>query len=393
MNFYNEHDKDAAAWLRELIRAGAIPNGVVDERDIRDIQPAELAGYIQCHFFAGIGGWAEALRLAGWPEDRPVWTGSCPCQPFSAAGQKKGIEDERHLWPAFFRLIKECRPTVVFGEQVASALGWLDIVQADMEAENYAFAPFDLCAAGVGAPHIRQRLYFVGVSDSKGVERYGGGHAWAGGGEPADGSSILLGVADSSVERRQQISGSTSCDEAENGGRSRSNHVAASNGEVFGLADNDARRREVDREARVHADWKRGHYAVGCRENDGLADSERAERGTVTEGRSDVLDGTDDRREEEASRRELHRETFWSDCEWLPCRDGKFRPIEPGVKPLVARLPKGVVRSSDTSVPFDANDSTEARIMRLRGYGNSINAPLAAEFISVTMEAIDEATY
>lgn len=162
--YYNEIDAFAAAWLRNLIAAGHIASGDVDERSIIDVSPDDLKGYTQCHFFAGIGVWSYALRLSRWPDDRPVWTGSCPCQPFSAAGKGKGFDDERHLWPAWFYLINQCRPSVVFGEQVASkdGLSWLDLVHADLEGADYAIAPFDLCAAGVGAPHIRQRLYFVG---------------------------------------------------------------------------------------------------------------------------------------------------------------------------------------------------------------------------------------
>lgn len=159
--YYNEIDKHAAAWLRELIKQGHIADGVVDERSIEDVLPADLAEFTQCHFFAGIGGWSYALRLAGWPDGKPVWTGSCPCQPFSAAGKGAGFADERHLWPAFFHLIQQCRPAIVFGEQVATALDWLDLVQTDMEATGYAFGAADLCAASVGAPHIRQRLYWA----------------------------------------------------------------------------------------------------------------------------------------------------------------------------------------------------------------------------------------
>jgi len=122
MHYYNEYDKHAAAWLRELIAQKLIPAGEVDERSILDVQPDDLRRYTQCHFFAGIGGWAYALQLAGIPATRRLWTGSCPCQPFSTAGQQKGQEDERHLWPAFFNLIRECRPPTIFGEQVASSL-------------------------------------------------------------------------------------------------------------------------------------------------------------------------------------------------------------------------------------------------------------------------------
>lgn len=88
--YYNEIDRGAAAWLRELIGAGLIADGDVDERSIADVKPGDLRGYTQCHFFAGIGGWSLALRLAGWDDARPVWTGSCPCQPFSCAGRHKG---------------------------------------------------------------------------------------------------------------------------------------------------------------------------------------------------------------------------------------------------------------------------------------------------------------
>ncbi len=162
MNYYNEFDLETAAWLRELIKRGLIPKGEVDTRSITEIKPHELTQYTQCHFFAGIGGWSLALQLAGWGIDTPVWTGSCPCQPFSTAGSNLGTEDERHLWPMFFNLIKECRPQHIFGEQVANAVGagWLDGVSTDLEEANYTCGSVVLGAHSTGAPHIRQRIYW-----------------------------------------------------------------------------------------------------------------------------------------------------------------------------------------------------------------------------------------
>lgn len=198
--YYNDVDPRVAAWIRELIKAGHIAQGEVDERSIVDVKAEDLQGFTQHHFFAGIGGWPLALRLAGWPDDRPVWTGSCPCPPFSCAGKgqrcpdcegrdviphpyKTGVfvcvlcdrewyADGRHLWPEFRRLIEHDHPPAVFGEQVASADGrvWLSGVRVTLEQLGYAVGGADLCAAGIGAPHIRQRLFWVAYSNNRGCQ-------------------------------------------------------------------------------------------------------------------------------------------------------------------------------------------------------------------------------
>lgn len=167
--FYNEIEPFAAQWLENLIAAGHITPGKVERKSIHDLRADELTTYTRCHFFAGICGWDLALALAGWPADRPVWTGSCPCQPFSAAGKRKGNLDARHLWPDFYALIRAAMPPTIFGEQVASADGriWLNGVRADLEAVGYEVGAADLCAAGVGAPHIRQRLFWVAYAEDK----------------------------------------------------------------------------------------------------------------------------------------------------------------------------------------------------------------------------------
>jgi DNA (cytosine-5)-methyltransferase 1 len=173
MNFYNDNDPYAARWLENLIAAGQIPGGTVDTRSIREIAGVDFSSYTQAHFFAGIGGWPLALALAGWPATRPVWTGSCPCQPFSAIGRQRGTADERNLWPVWFEQIRVQRPDTIFGEQVGNAIGfgWLDGISADLEAEGYTVGAVVLGAHSIGAPHIRQRLYFAASIDPGGWER------------------------------------------------------------------------------------------------------------------------------------------------------------------------------------------------------------------------------
>lgn len=161
--YYNEWEPYCAQWLRNLIAAGHIAPGDVDERSIADVQADDLRGYTQCHFFAGIGGWSLALRIAGWSDDRPVWTGSCPCQPFSIAGKGGAENDKRHLWPQLALLLRQSKPTVLFGEQSSSRLGieWFDQVALDLEAQDYAVAAGILPARFIGARHMRNRLYFL----------------------------------------------------------------------------------------------------------------------------------------------------------------------------------------------------------------------------------------
>jgi len=297
VNFYNEHDPRAAAWLRELIKNEHLPNGIVDERSIEDISPDELRGYTQCHFFAGIGGWSLALRLAGWPEDRPVWTGSCPCQPFSTAGKGGGFADERHLWPAFHHLISQCQPPVVFGEQVASkdGLAWLDLVRADCEASGYAVGAVDLCAAGVGAPHIRQRLYWVGrlgLPHSPGRQQGQPPSTPMGHGSPTEPAGGACGMAHPKLpsQPRQRPVGS----------------------EAVRLQDATGSTRD----------------GMGCR-----LVGEHSDAGVLQEeGPTPTIPWTSP----------LHG--FWRDADWLHCRDGKWRPVESGTFPLAHGLPARVVR-------------------------------------------------
>ena len=329
--YYNEFDPKAAAWIRELIAAGAIPPGDVDERSIEDVRPSDLAGYTQCHFFAGIAGWSYALALAGWPSSRPVWTGSCPCQPFSAAGKGAGFDDQRHLWPAWFHLIRECRPPAIFGEQVASKAAdpWIDLVHADLEGMGYAFGCVPFPAAGVGAPHIRDRNYWVGVglSDAHDARLEG----WR---IPAERSAQFAAGARGLAGGLANTDGRhASAERKQPGGQ---HGLVAQDGGVIRVADPESsgRREEC-------ADG--GRIIVG--------DSSKGLATGLVHGGSDHRPGP------------LHG--HWRAADWLACRDGKWRPVEPGTFPLAHGIP--------------------GRVGRLRGYGNAINPQQAAEFVRAVM--------
>lgn len=245
--YYNEIDPYAAQWLRNLIAAGHIAPGEVDERSIADVSPDDLAGYDQCHFFAGIGGWSLAARLAGWPDDRPLWTGSCPCQPFSVAGKQAGFDDVRHLWPIFRDLIAKRYPAAVFGEQVASASDWLGLVRSDLEALGYAVGAIPVEAASAGAYHKRDRFWFMADASSNGWEQGKRASKTMGYGNKPTSESGANIVAYASRERRRQVGLQNSRHLAENGDRQRDR--LSDGGTSLGDA-NDTRREEF-RSSRV----------------------------------------------------------------------------------------------------------------------------------------------
>ena len=331
MNYYNEFDPFAAQWLRELIADKLIPDGYVDERSIRLVQPQDLRGYTQCHFFAGIGGWPLALELAGWPADRPVWTGSCPCQPFSQAGNRKGVQDERHLWPEFLRLIAECRPASLLGEQVASPAGrrWFSGVRTDMEGVGYRAGGADLCAAGLASPHIRQRLYWVADaadSDRRGRER--GAEEGAGadgiGRRGSSGGGIAGRVGESFQSRLEGLRGNG--DDGDQPGRlgAESGGSTSSPGSACGMADTDGRQSS---DGGVQRGGKHGQRP------------------------KDVRAG------------------FWGSFDILHCTDGKARRVESGTFPLA--------------------HGVQARMGKLRAYGNAIVPQVAAEFVRAYLETVN----
>ena len=340
MNYYNEWDPQAAAWLRELIAERLIPRGLVDERSITEVKAEDLEGFTQCHFFAGIGGWPLALQLTGISHKTRLWTGSPPCQPFSAAGKQLGQFDPRHLAPVFLNLISKCRPPVLFGEQVAPAIAksWMCDLQTHLEGEDYAVGFAVLPACGVGAPHKRDRLFFgaqqLGYTNS---ERHNRQHALlqrAGQKDmsEATGSSEASSMANANDTRPQRWEGvSERADKQSAGPGSVENELAYSSQRRWGEERENVRR-----------------CIVG--------DSEEGRTARRGAGRSDNTTNP--------------HHSFWSDADWLGCRDGKFRPVESGTFPLANGIP--------------------ARVGRLRGYGNAIVPQVAAEFITAFMGAAGE---
>ncbi|EQB4676791.1 TPA: DNA cytosine methyltransferase [Klebsiella aerogenes] len=348
--YYNEIDPFAAQWIRNLIKNRLVADGEVDERSIEDVSPDDVSGFAQCHWFAGVAVWSHSLRLAGWPDDKPVWTGSCPCQPFSAAGKGDGFTDERHLWPHFFHLISERRPQHVFGEQVASgnANTWFDLVQADLEGVGYAFGLVPFTSAGIGAPHIRERAYWVANTNSECDDRCGYFRAPRRDEHSVSGNAGRL--ADTSGERRNGINSLLQREESRRNAKCLSE--ATGNCSADGMANTDNEQHSI-------AISRCGHeYASTGREQDQAASA--GLRGDY---------------------RPLEVNGFWRDADWLLCRDGKWRPVEPGTFPLV----DGAAARLGRVEPGVARVASSNRVGRLKGYGNAINAQAAAEFIRAYM--------
>ena len=400
MNYYNEFDPKIAAWLRQLIADGHIPAGEVDERSIEDVKPGDLRGFVQCHFFAGIGGWSHALDLAGWPRNQRVWTGSCPCQPFSAAGKGDGFADERHLWPAWQHLINQCRPPIIFGEQVASKAAdmWIDLVHADMENMGYAFGCIPFPSAGVGAPHIRDRNYWVAYSEREGLEGLGrslklnGEKGWeVKTGHGSEGGDIDR-MADSEhhgYNRPFRPEAIANCDES-------NERLSDGDCSAGGMADRD---RERCREEGFRSVQERETKRAECdRHLIGLADSEimrRAGSDVPENGRLPAIGAADIGSD---GKRPGPVNGFWRDADWLLCTDGKWRPVESANERMADGVPEdlGFIRlESYPDRPYEERlgffpliKKGKNRSMRLKGYGNAINPHQAAEFICATVEAV-----
>jgi len=407
--YYNEHDAYCAQWLRNLISAGHIPDGDVDERSITEVKANEIKEYDQWHFFAGLGGWGYAARLAGIGETSGVLTGSPPCQPFSNAGKRQGYADERHLAPVWLDLVAALRPAWVFGEQVAAAIrkdDWLDDLLNALETEGYTTGASVLPACSVGAPHIRQRLWVVA---RLGNAKRGRPEGWN---QPEGRSKATWkgqrngGVADTKRQQTHQEQQRPAETKRERSADSFSGRVLDS-----GLADTEDRNGRAgqhnDETERQQGDGQpSGHHR-----DRGLADADGSGR---QQEQSSQPTGIQRKKYSKAKQRQKScdngasiggladptitgRETFsgdrirnaraasetpavahnsgygrgsanqagWDDPDWLYCRDGKWRPVESGTFPLANGIP--------------------ARVGRLRAYGNAIVPQVAAKVITEAM--------
>ena len=423
LDFYNDNDPAACAWIEQLIAAGLIPPGRVDNRSIADVRATDLSGLRRAHFFAGIGGWAEALRLADFPDWLPVWTGSPPCQPFSAAGKRAGRDDARHLGPAFVDLVRAGRPPVLFGEQVASsdaigraakprqqgagaepAWAWWDDLSLRLEAAGYAAWSAVVPAAGVGAPHIRERLFFCAVDlrfAAGGVEnaelpagerqrRDGGQDLWqqeaarlAGGcladglvGNPgADAGMLSRGLAIADHQRRDRVDALLQWR-----GQEQAGSETAGSGSAGGMAHADGRDARAERQqpGGQHGQQPRDGGAGGL--GNAINPARQRDAGIVPapqageHGARLTVDGHLPVGPEHAGsgmgERSRPTNGFWGTADWLLCRDERWRPVEPGTFPLAHGVP--------------------GRVGLLRGYGNAIVPQAAAEFIAASREVLIE---
>lgn len=544
MNFayYNEYDKNAAAWLRELIKRGLITNGEVDERSVLEVQPEDLKGFTRHHFFAGIGVWDYALQGAGFPADRRVLTASTPCQPFSSAGAQKGKADERHLLPHFLELVLRCDMPLMFFEQVEAAIkhSWLDELHDSLP--DYEVATSIIPAAAVGAPHIRSRLWAVATKNdtSRTIEQAVRNSFTAGerdlqayaqrnqdtsgthSGQNISGSEEIstTGLVDPAklrdvrrpCEKCKQIrrqerpdvyepvgskclpcrvsdtlrsgqqgqrelgqsvhstaDSDREADRTLNVGDSHDGCAISGLGNTSGTASErhtgglHSSQGEVDGEDRLQdgsgsfgltdaskagsglaqSDVMRleGHELLetnvlaGRSQVSGLGNTEHQQHQGCVSGCGEELGADSGREAGESSRPSadsglgnsgshghatdtlgrgtcegeaksgvcelegsstptsvqpryfIERETWSDNIIWLYCRDEKYRPVKSGIEPLAYGVADRMGRGGDNGVPFDANNTAEARAMRLKGYGNAINSVVAKTFIEAFLEA------
>lgn len=358
--YYNEIDGFCCGALKRNIERGWLPPGDIDTRDIREVQPEDLRGYGQVHLFAGIGGFGLAARLAGWPDERPLWTGGYPCQPFSVAGLQAGISDDRYLWPEVARLLEGAseRPPWCLFENVDghTALG-LDRTLFDLETLEYAGRPFWIPACAVKAPHERMRVWIVArdLADAERAERRTG--------EPGGDDAHWHDAG-----RPQETGGAREC--GENHIRGTVANSASELPHGGGCPGSRGRQEHSDRIDRTMGNG----VGAGLQIREGITrhhgpefpPAERTSGGAVDHGNRGRRGGGSE--EEIRARRDGPEHTGpWDDHAWIVGSDGKARRVKPGIRLLAHGIPQ--------------------RVAKLKSLGNAIVAEEAARVIRTMMEA------
>jgi DNA (cytosine-5)-methyltransferase 1 len=318
-------------------------DGEVDERDIRDVRPIDIQGFLQVHMFCGIAGWALALRRAAWPDHQEVWTGSSPCQPFSQAGKRLGFADDRHLWPYWRYLIAVRRPSVVLGEQVSSASEWLGLVRGDLEALGYAVGAMPVEAASAGADHLRDRYWFVAHDE----------HAREGWGRvqrPGEGASAIA------IRAPDKLAGPSN------------NGVALGDACGAGLAQRErlagVQREALGASARQDSTYASHSFDMGNASLAGAGRQRSSSPGPQAQGGSER-----ERPEQPGIETSCGDDAMRCDMDWVLGADGKARRVKPGIRLLAHGVPN--------------------RVAKLRAFGNAIDPRPAEAFIRSVMETLD----
>lgn len=324
--YYNENDPYAAQWLRNLITAGHIAKGDVDERSIVDVRADDLRGYTQCHFFAGIGGWSLALRLAGWPDDRPVWTGSCPCQPFSAAGKGEAMTNVTFGLRGFLS-----SPSYTLQQSLESRLKR----QLDGAGSTLFSLTWRDKATPAGRPYCQLAASALRTSGSD----CGSPHHWT-----------TPQAHDTSPRGKGQ--------KVKHGTR-HGCACLATDAQLASWPTAKASDGQGGRTSKT-AGGGNSHLDIVARLASGATPTKR---GRKDDARQDQDQGGN--LGERVTQPASDPRWPWDGAEWLPCTDGKARPVEPGAFPLAHGIP--------------------GRVGRLRAYGNAIVPQVAAAFIEAVM--------
>ena len=356
--------------------------------------------------FCDIEPWSRQILAKHWPDvpiaddvkelandptriihaigDRPsILTAGYPCQPFSQAGQRRGSEDDRHIWPEIFSIIQQVRPDWIVCENVSGHITMgLDEVLSDLaDKANYAVQTFHLGAVSVDAPHRRMRLWIVarnvgntkhdgsptptvkgsiGEASKHNTQGQNKTSQSQGASEPRDSgsvgeSAITTDVADA---RRKPTRGAAKSERSSSYATRRSSRLNPRNSEVSPSSD------VADAQSVRTGKSRHAHKTEGSTESSA----------TQPYGSSaDVANAQSKRLEDDGRRGELGRERDRRRVPTQSSREKRSNTWKP--EPPVGRVANGIPR----------------RVDRLKGLGNAI-VPQIAMRIGQTIKAVEETT-